>query len=153
MDVMDVQKLLQGFVNYSLTEYFYTLYFFLLTNNTSMKLLKAIKDFFLVFLLGIDKKDPIIQQLIDYYELHIQELKSKQDVKGFDWNDYVWEHQIQFGLCNCAQIIFDRKIYNKRWVKKHCKETGYWIITPAYVNSLSKAITLLEYRLNILKSL
>lgn len=96
------------------------------------------------------------KKLLTYYEHHLAVIKKSK--KGFDSNySYCVNKILNKGLCAASYHVFDKLIFETKWVKKELTKNQYfgiyWFKTPEYCTTTKELIECLEYRINKLKTL
>lgn len=94
------------------------------------------------------EKDLVIK-LIDHYQRVINEYSKT------GYYSTIMEAGCYWGICHCAEIVFNRNIYEDPWIQSKIKESGrgkFIAETPEGSHSKAYNLTLLQFRLDILKT-
>lgn len=92
----------------------------------------------------------LANKLIDHYEKAISVVRTKKHIHSA--RRTVETLRVDSGLCYCAKHMFGVSLADCDFIKSLLPKSGLFIAHPAfYADSVSEMVSLLQYRVNILK--
>lgn len=100
-------------------------------------------------------KKQLLNLLITHYENVIVEIAMIPPTHNIisDARSILSRRKVHYGICYCAQSVFNKNIMTTSWVDRHAGKYGYWADKPYFADSISKMIDLLQYRVDIMQKL
>jgi hypothetical protein len=102
----------------------------------------------------MDKRKILTKELvvgiISHYELCIKKVKSMNDITKII--SYVEKMSVDAGICWCSHTVFGVYICNDEWVNSFSSHMQFWFDCPEYSKTKSEVISLLEQRVDRLKT-
>jgi hypothetical protein len=87
----------------------------------------------------------LLIKLIDYYKEHLEVIK---DDNFITYLEYLSDVGLNFGICYCSSVIFEKDITEYIIDKTKTNSTGYWFKTPYFSETKEEIIECLEFRIN-----
>ena len=96
-------------------------------------------------------KKKLARKLIRYYKESVRIISEMDDFHKI--TKFLRKRRICDGICFCAYEVFDKDVYDNKWVLSHVdKGGGYWCATPGTANNKQDVVKALKNRVKILKT-
>ena len=92
----------------------------------------------------------LADKLIAWYEESIAMIEKEEEPKTI--LGILGERGIGCGVCRCAKVIFNMRLYQDSWVISQANPRGYWSSVPINATTKKEVIQRLQLRLDILKT-
>ncbi len=96
-------------------------------------------------------KKELLKKLIAHYK---KVIKLAQGKTNMQIKEIARENHVYFGICKASHNVFNKNIFDKKWVNSHCKFASvWWFETVYHCKTKERSIKALQNRVDKMKEI